>query len=194
MAGGAEGFPIHAGRRDGGLIIAIEDDDRQPEVLDSGGAGAIDEEYRVGAVRIVDAGGEPQGLQLARTVGLAAMGQERLIVIGPEQTGELLDALLGEEDDRSVRSFARRIGAPIIATNDSHYVHRDDHEAHDALLCVQTGAALSDPKRFKFEGQEHYLKKCFVYIASDDIVKKFSAGDYAIKSNRAKSDCIGNSN
>ena len=54
--------------------------------------------------------------------------------------------------------IARRIGAPIIATNDSHYVHRDDHEAHDALLCVQTGAALSDPKRFKFEGQEHYLK------------------------------------
>jgi DNA polymerase-3 subunit alpha len=37
-------------------------------------------------------------------------------------------------------------------------VHRDDHEAHDALLCVQTGANLSDPKRFKFEGQEHYLK------------------------------------
>ena len=54
--------------------------------------------------------------------------------------------------------LARRIGAPIIATNDSHYVHRDDHEAHDALLCVQTGAMLSDPKRFKFEGQEHYLK------------------------------------
>jgi len=54
--------------------------------------------------------------------------------------------------------IARRIGAPIIATNDSHYVHRDDHESHDALLCVQTGAVLSDPKRFKFEGQEHYLK------------------------------------
>jgi DNA polymerase-3 subunit alpha len=54
--------------------------------------------------------------------------------------------------------LARKIGAPIIATNDSHYVHRDDHEAHDALLCVQTGAMQSDPKRFKFEGQEHYLK------------------------------------
>jgi DNA polymerase-3 subunit alpha len=54
--------------------------------------------------------------------------------------------------------LARKINAPIIATNDSHYVHRDDHESHDALLCVQTGATLSDPKRFKFEGQEHYLK------------------------------------
>ena len=54
--------------------------------------------------------------------------------------------------------IARRIGAPLLATNDSHYVHRDDHGAHDALLCVQTGATISDPKRFKFEGQEHYLK------------------------------------
>ena len=54
--------------------------------------------------------------------------------------------------------LARRIGAPLLATNDSHYTHREDHEAHDALLCVQTGSMLSDPKRFKFEGQEHYLK------------------------------------
>jgi len=54
--------------------------------------------------------------------------------------------------------IARAIGAPLIATNDSHYVHRDDHESHSALLCVQTGALLSDPKRFKFEGTEHYLK------------------------------------
>ena len=59
---------------------------------------------------------------------------------------------------RSSIEIARKIGAPLIATNDSHYVHREDHEAHDALLCVQTGATLSDPKRFKFEGQEHYLK------------------------------------
>jgi DNA polymerase-3 subunit alpha len=54
--------------------------------------------------------------------------------------------------------IAERIGAPLLATNDSHYTHREDHESHDALLCVQTGAMLSDPKRFKFEGQEHFLK------------------------------------
>ncbi len=62
MAGGAEGFPILAGSCDGGLIIAIEDDNDEPEVLDGGGAGAIDEEYRVGAVWVIVAGGEPQGL------------------------------------------------------------------------------------------------------------------------------------
>ena len=54
--------------------------------------------------------------------------------------------------------IARRIGAPLLATNDSHYTNREDHVAHDALLCVQTGALIDDPKRFKFEGQEHYLK------------------------------------
>jgi DNA polymerase-3 subunit alpha len=54
--------------------------------------------------------------------------------------------------------IARRIGAPLLATNDSHYTTREDSVAHDALLCVQTGSAMDDPKRFKFEGQEHYLK------------------------------------
>ncbi|MGH8997103.1 MAG: DNA polymerase III subunit alpha, partial [Acidimicrobiales bacterium] len=54
--------------------------------------------------------------------------------------------------------IARRIGAPLLATNDSHYCHRTDAEAHDALLCVQTGTLMSDPKRFKLEGTEHYLK------------------------------------
>jgi DNA polymerase-3 subunit alpha len=55
-------------------------------------------------------------------------------------------------------AIAKKIGAPLIATNDSHYTHREDHEAHDALLCVQTGSLLSDANRFKFEGNEHYLK------------------------------------
>ena len=54
--------------------------------------------------------------------------------------------------------LARRIKAPLLATNDSHYVHRHDAIAHDALLCVQTGSLMSDPDRFKFSGDEHYLK------------------------------------
>ena len=54
--------------------------------------------------------------------------------------------------------IASKIGAPLLATNDSHYTHREDHEAHDALLCVQTGAKLSDTDRFRFDGTEHYLK------------------------------------
>jgi len=54
--------------------------------------------------------------------------------------------------------IAKKLKAPLLATNDSHYVHRDDALAHDALLCVQTGSLVSDPDRFKFHGDEHYLK------------------------------------
>ncbi len=62
------------------------------------------------------------------------------------------------ETNPKLVELARRIGAPLLATNDSHYTHQHDHEAHDALLCVQTGAVLADPDRFRFEGHEHYLK------------------------------------
>ena len=54
--------------------------------------------------------------------------------------------------------IASRIRAPLLATNDSHYTTRADAMAHDALLCVQTGSAMDDPHRFKFDGDEHYLK------------------------------------
>ncbi|MDQ6838008.1 MAG: DNA polymerase III subunit alpha [Actinomycetota bacterium] len=54
--------------------------------------------------------------------------------------------------------IAKRIKAPLLATNDGHYTRREDAIAHDALLCVQTGSTMDDPKRFKFEGDEHYLK------------------------------------
>ena len=57
-----------------------------------------------------------------------------------------------------LEKLAADLGAPLLATNDSHYTHRDDARAHDALLCVQTGSLMSDPDRFRFSGEEHYLK------------------------------------
>jgi DNA-directed DNA polymerase III PolC len=54
--------------------------------------------------------------------------------------------------------IAKAIGAPLVATNDSHYTHQHDAVSHDALLCVQTGSLMSDPDRFKFSGDQHYLK------------------------------------
>ncbi len=73
---------------------------------------------------------------------------------------ELQDHGLQAQRDTNPKllEIAKKIGAPLLATNDSHYTHQHDHESHDALLCVQTGALLSDAKRFKFEGSEHYLK------------------------------------
>ena len=60
--------------------------------------------------------------------------------------------------NRHLIEIARELHLPLLATNDSHYVHREGAVAHDALLCVQTGAQIDDPKRFKFDGDEHYLK------------------------------------
>ena len=54
--------------------------------------------------------------------------------------------------------LAKRLQLPLLATNDSHYVHQHDAVAHDALLCVQTGSLMSDPDRFRFHGDHHYLK------------------------------------
>ena len=73
---------------------------------------------------------------------------------------ELQDHGLPEQQktNPALVEIAHRIGAPLLATNDSHYTHQSDHVAHDALLCVQTGATIDDPKRFKFHGTEHYLK------------------------------------
>ena len=58
----------------------------------------------------------------------------------------------------ALMDIAAKLGAPLLATNDSHYTHQHDHLAHDALLCVQTASLISDPNRFKFHGDQHYLK------------------------------------
>ena len=54
--------------------------------------------------------------------------------------------------------LAKKLRAPLLATNDSHYTDQHHHEAHDALLCVQTGSLMSDTDRFKFHGDQHYFK------------------------------------
>lgn len=54
--------------------------------------------------------------------------------------------------------FAKDMKLSIIATNDLHYVHKHDAKYHDALLCVQSGSTVNNPKRFKFDGDEFYLK------------------------------------
>lgn len=68
----------------------------------------------------------------------------------------------GLEIERRVYSdllrIARQLGAPLVATNDSHYVSPNDVDTHGALLCLQSGTTLSDPDRFKFDGNTYYLR------------------------------------
>ncbi len=55
-------------------------------------------------------------------------------------------------------ALAKDLGMPLVATNDLHYTHADEAEAHAALLCIQSASTLDDPNRFKFDSQEFYLK------------------------------------
>lgn len=55
-------------------------------------------------------------------------------------------------------NIGEQLGIPALATNDCHYVTKDQSANHEALLCVQTGKTLSDPTRFKFDGDGYYLK------------------------------------
>ena len=60
--------------------------------------------------------------------------------------------------NEALTGFAKELGLRLCATNDLHYVHRHDSEAHDVLLCLQTGARFNDPNRWRFSSQENYLK------------------------------------
>jgi DNA polymerase-3 subunit alpha len=54
--------------------------------------------------------------------------------------------------------IGRRLDAPLLAANDSHYTHAHEADAHDALLCIQTGSVKSEENRFKFHSDEFYIK------------------------------------
>src|SRR3989440_6281505 len=68
----------------------------------------------------------------------------------------------GIADERTVTAgmfqLAAELGLPIVATNDAHYLKKEDAEAHDVLLAIGTGKDLDDPNRFRFFGQESYVK------------------------------------
>lgn len=68
----------------------------------------------------------------------------------------------GIPDERLVTDgmfrLAADLGLPVVATNDAHYLRREDAEAHDVLLAIGTGKDLDDPTRFRFLGQESYVK------------------------------------
>jgi DNA polymerase-3 subunit alpha len=60
--------------------------------------------------------------------------------------------------NQGVVHLSQRLGLPLVATNDVHYVRRDQAQAQEVLLCIQTQTTLSDPKRMRFETQEFFLK------------------------------------
>src|SRR5260221_6340182 len=70
--------------------------------------------------------------------------------------------------NEALTGFGKEFGLRLVATNDLHYVHREDSEAHDVLLCLQTGARFNDPNRWRFSTQENYLK------TAEEMAEKFA--------------------
>lgn len=82
-------------------------------------------------------------------------------IFGPENYYvELQDHGIPAQQDnlQQLLDISKRLGLPLLATNDTHYTEQHDSVSHDVLLCVQTGALVSDTNRLKFHGHEHYLK------------------------------------
>jgi DNA polymerase-3 subunit alpha len=82
-------------------------------------------------------------------------------VFGPDHYFvELQDHGIAEQRQTNgdLMKIAETLGVGLVVTNDSHYTHRGDAEAHDALLCIQTGAKKADEGRLKFKGDHFYVK------------------------------------
>src|SRR5438093_884565 len=84
-------------------------------------------------------------------------------VFGPPPGGfwlEVQDHGLADEKIvvAGMLQLARELSLPVVTTNDAHYLRKEDAEAHDVLLAIGTGKDLDDPNRFRFFGQESYVK------------------------------------
>ncbi|MFM7324902.1 MAG: DNA polymerase III subunit alpha [Nodosilinea sp.] len=105
-------------------------------------------------------GGEvPQAILQKRPDVARRVAQWYKDLFGDDYYLELQDH--GSPEDRLVNveilEIARELAIPMICTNDSHYISCNDVEAHDALLCIQTGKLLTEDKRLRYSGTE-YLK------------------------------------
>ncbi len=87
----------------------------------------------------------------------------------------------GSQEDRIVNveivKIARELGIKIVATNDSHFISCFDVEAHDALLCIQTGKLISEDKRMRYSGTEYLksaqeMKQLFRDHLPDDVIEE----------------------
>jgi DNA polymerase-3 subunit alpha len=108
------------------------------------------------------AGGEIQTrLRMGAYKEAARAAGELRDIFGPENFYlEVMDHNITIESRvmADLLKLGKDLHLPLLATNDLHYTRKEDAAAHEVLLCVQSGSTLADPKRFKFENDEFYLK------------------------------------
>ncbi|MBN2426158.1 MAG: DNA polymerase III subunit alpha [Calditrichaceae bacterium] len=86
--------------------------------------------------------------------------EEYLDIFGGDFYLEIQDHNIPEEQIvyPQIYEIAKEMGIPVVCTNDNHYLKKGDHEAHDILLCLQTGKDRDDPNRMRYGTSELYLK------------------------------------
>ena len=107
------------------------------------------------------AGEIPQALIAGNKDKAEALVQEYVEIFGKDNFFlEIQNHGLKEEQvtNAGLLEFSRKYGLGLVATNDLHYVHREDSEFHDVLLCVQMNKKLNDPDRMRFNSDDYYLK------------------------------------
>ncbi|MCG6929318.1 MAG: DNA polymerase III subunit alpha [Desulfofustis sp.] len=60
--------------------------------------------------------------------------------------------------NRGLLKLSKELGIKVLATNDCHYLNKEEAHAHEVLLCIQTGKTINDPKRFKFSSDDFFFK------------------------------------
>ncbi len=126
------------------------------------------------------AGRMPQLLLQGDYDGAKAWAQEMKDVFGEDFYIEIQDHGIAEEKQviPQLIQIARELDIQLVATNDVHYIYKEDWEAQDILLCIQTKKTLADPKRMKFETHEFYMK------TGDEMAELFDYVPEAISNTR----------
>ena len=107
------------------------------------------------------AGEIPRRLRFGDYEGAKAHALEMAEIFGEDHYYlEIQDHGIPEqaEVNREILKLARETGLPLVATNDAHYITREDSAMQDVLMCIQMGKTVEDPNRMRFETQEFYLK------------------------------------
>ena len=132
------------------------------------------------------AGGIPRRLLAGDYEGAKEMALYLKEVFGEDFYIEVQDH--GIPDEKRVLPLlirlADEIGVELVATNDVHYITKEDADMQDVLLCIQTKKTLDDPKRMKFESQEFYFK------TEEEMMELFSHIPQAVKNTRVIADKV----
>ncbi|PID42759.1 MAG: DNA polymerase III subunit alpha [Proteobacteria bacterium] len=92
--------------------------------------------------------------------GARKKARELLDIFGDRLYFEIQENGIPEQQpvNQGMIELAKEFGVKVVATNDCHYLNREEAHAHEVLLCIQTGKTINDPKRFRFSTDEFYLK------------------------------------